>query len=175
MPFSFIIHVRYKYIHSHYVYFNIACIACCIIQIQWLLLRIVLLSGDIETNPGPDTFDFCSWNLNSITPYDFLGVSLIEAYNSVYKYDMIGILETHLDITVNNDRLSLESYFFMRNGHPQNMKRGGVGLYIKESLPSKERFDLVTLPECIVCEVYLNRRKYFFVVVYRSQSQDQGQ
>ena len=175
VPLGFIIHVRYKYIHSQYVYFHTACVACYIIQIQWLLLRTVLLSGDVETNPGPDTLDFCSWNLNSITSYDFLRVSLIEAYNSVYKYDMIGITETHLDSTVDNDRLSLEGYSFMRNDNLQNVKRGGVGLYIKESLPSKERSDLVTLPECIVCEIQLNRKKYFFVVVYRSPSQDQGQ
>ena len=175
IPRGFVIHVRYKYIHSQYAYFYTACIACYIIQIQWLLLKTVLLSGDVETNPGPDTLDFCSWNLNSITSYNFLRVSLIEAYNSVYIYDMIGIKETHLDSTVDNDRLSLDGYSFMRNDHPQNVKRGGVGLYIKETLPSKERSDLVTLPECIVCEIQLNRRKYFFVVVYRSPSQDQGQ
>ena len=175
IPRGFIIHVRYKYIHSQYVYFYTACIASYIIQIQWLLLKTVLFSGDVETNPGPDTLDFCSWNLNSITSYDFLRVSLIEAYNSVYKYDMIGITETHLDSTVDNDRLSPDGYSFMRNDHPQNVKRGGVGLYIKETLPSKERSDLVTLPECIICEIQLNRRKCFFVVVYRSPSQDQGQ
>ena len=68
---------------------------------------------------------------------------------------MINITETHVDSAVDNDRLSLEGYSFMRNEHPQNVKREGVGLYIKESLPSKERSDLVTLPECIVCEIQL--------------------
>ena len=29
-----------------------------------------------------------------------------------------------------------------------------------------------TLPECVVCEIQLNRRKYLFVVIYRSPSQD---
>ena len=46
---------------------------------------------------------------------------------------MIGITETHLDSTVDNDRLSLDGYSFMRNDHPQDVKRGGVGLYIKET------------------------------------------
>ncbi len=55
------------------------------------------------------------------------------------------------------------------------MKRGGVGLYIKDSLPSKNRPDLVTLPECIVCEIQLNKKKYFFVVVYRSPSQSNSE
>ena len=59
--------------------------------------------------------------------------------------------------------------------HPRNVKRGGVGLYIKDSLPSKNRSDLVTLPECIVYEIQLNKKKYFFAVVYRSPSHDQSQ
>ena len=32
----------------------------------------------------------------------------------------------------------------------------------------------MTLPECVVCEIQLNRKKYFFVVVYRSPSHDQS-
>ena len=51
------------------------------------------------------------------------------------------------------------------------MKRGGVGLYIKDSLPSKNRTDLVTLPECILYEIQLNRKKYFYAVIYRSPRQ----
>ena len=123
------------------------------------------------TNPGPETLDFCTWNLNSITAYDFLRVSLIEAYNSVHNYDLIGIVETHLDSTVEEDRLTLDGYTFFKDNHPQNVKRGGVGLYIKDALPSKNRPDLVTLPECIVFEIQLNRKKYFYAVIYRSPSQ----
>ena len=140
---------------------------------KWTISRSIQLSGDIETNPGPGTLDFCCWNLNSITAHDYLRVSLIEAYNSDYNYDLIGIAETHLDSTVDKDRLALDGYTFIQNNHPQNVKRGGVGLYVKDTLPSNERFDLVTLPECIVCEVQLNRKKYFFVVIYRSPSQNQ--
>ena len=57
--------------------------------------------------------------------------------------------------------------------HKMWKKRGGVGLYVKDSLPSKNRSDLVTLPECIVYEIQLNKKKYFFVVAYRSPSQNQ--
>ena len=51
------------------------------------------------------------------------------------------------------------------------MKRGGVGLYIKDSLASKNRSDLVTLPECILYEIQSNKKKYFFAVIYRSPNQ----
>ena len=77
-----------------------------------------MLNEDVETNPGPGTLTFCCWNLNSITTYDLLRVSLIEAYNSVYKNDLIGILKTHLDGTVNEDRLALNGYLFYKENHP---------------------------------------------------------
>ena len=38
-------------------------------------------------------------------------------------------------------------------------------------LPSLHRSDLVTLPECIVYEYQLKKKKYFFAVIYRSPSQ----
>ena len=158
-----------------YAYFYIACITCVTLHTQWLVFSTVMLSGDVETNPGPETLDFCCWNLNSISAHDFLRVSLIEAYNSIYNYDLIGIVETHLDSNVEEERLALNGYSFIKDNHPQNVKRGGVGLYIRDSLASKRRSDLVTLPECIVYEIQLNRKKYFFTVIYRSPSQDQSE
>ena len=115
-------------------------------------------SGDVETNPGPETLNLCTWNLNSLTAYNFLRVSLIEAYNSVYDYDLIGIVETYLDSIIDENKLALNGYTFVNDNHPQNVKRGGVGLYIKDSLSSKRRSDLVTLPDCIVYEIQINRK-----------------
>ena len=99
-------------------------------------------------------------------------MSLIDAFNSVNKHDLIGMVETHLDSTFYDGRLTLEGYNFFKSNHPQNVKWVGVGLYVKESLPSQNRCDLVTLPECVVCEIQLNRTKYFFVLLYKSPSQD---
>ena len=180
IPFAIISFIRFKNSAVRqflflYSYFYIGCLTCYTIHTQWLVFRTILLSGDVETNPGPETLDFCTWNLNSITAHDFLRVSLMEAYNSVYNYDLIGIVETHLDSTIEEERLALDGYSFHKDNHPQNVKRGGVGLYVKDSLPSKNRSDLVTLPECVVCEIQLKRKKYFFVVVYRSPSQDQSE
>ena len=155
-----------------YAYFYIVCMVGYTLHSHWVF-RAILLSGDVETNPGPDTLSFCSWNLNSIIAHGFLRISILEAYNSVFSYDLIGIVETHIDSTVDEDKLALGGYRFIKNNHPQDIKRGGVGLYVKESLPSKDRFDLVTLPECVVSEIQINRKKYFFVVAYRSPSQDQ--
>ena len=85
-------------------------------------------------------------------------VSLIEAYNSVYNYDLIGTVETHLDDTIEVRNLDLTGYTFIKSNHPDNVKRGGVGLYVKDSFPAKSRQDLAILPECIVCEVRLDKK-----------------
>ena len=125
---------------------------------QWYLL----LSGDIKRSPGPETLDFCCWNLNSIGAHDFLRVSLMEAYDSVYNYDLIGLVGTHLDSTIDEERLPLDGYSLHRNDHRHNIKRDGIWLY------------LVTVPECLVFEIQVNNRKYFFAVVNRSPTQDQS-
>ena len=97
-------------------------------------------------------------------------MSLLEAYNTVYSYDLIGIVETHLDGNIDIEKLNLNGYYFINSNHPQNRKRGGVGLYIKESFPCRRGSDLEILPECIVSEFHINRRKHFFAVLYRSPS-----
>ena len=117
---------------------------------QWEISRIILLSGDVEINPRPNTLDVCYWNLNSIAAHAFVRISLIEAYNSIYNYDLIGIVETHLDDTFNQESLAMKGYEFIKCNHPSNIKRGRVGLYIKDTLPKKERPDIAILPECIV-------------------------
>ena len=159
--------------------FRLFCFCYSFVAISIVILPIVLLIQSLALHCVAtqlrltETLDFCCWNRNSITAHDFLRVSLIEAYNSVFNYDLIGIVETHLDSTVEKDKLALNGYSFIKANHPQNVKRGGVGLHIKDSLPSKNRSDLVTLPECIAYEIQLNRKKYFFVVAYRSPSQNQ--
>ena len=59
----------------------------------------------------------------------------------------------------------------VKSNHPNNVKRGGVGLYVKDSFPARNRLDLATLPECIVCEGQLDKKNYCFAILYRSPSQ----
>ena len=110
---------RSKYFQRQISYFQIVCAVCYMLQAQWFILRIRLLSGDVDLNPGPDTLDFCCWNLNSIISYNFLRFPLIEAYKSVYNYEVICIIETHPDETVEESRLSLDCYSLHKSSHPQ--------------------------------------------------------
>ena len=51
------------------------------------------LSVDVHPKPGPftDSLKFCHWNLNSICARDKIKIALIEAYNSVFHYDLIAL------------------------------------------------------------------------------------
>ena len=53
-----------------------------------------------------------------------------------------------------------------RSDKPGNMRNGGGCLYFKEHLPIKERKDLILLPETIVAEIKLKRKKVFSVLSY---------
>ena len=68
----------------------------------WYTVSILLLSGDIETNPGPlssnlEYLNICHWNLNSIAIQNFIKIPLLEAYITVNKFDIICLFETLLD------------------------------------------------------------------------------
>ena len=90
----------------------------------------------------------------------------------IYNYDPLGIVESSLENSIDQEGRALKGYTLIACNHPLNMTGVGVGLYIKESLPKKHRIDMTTLSECIGCEIYLERKKYFFVL-YRGPSQNQ--
>ena len=71
----------------------------------WLCSCLIILSGDVEVNPGPknsvsECLSICDWNLNSILAHDYSKLFLLKAYISVHKFDIICLSETYLDSTV---------------------------------------------------------------------------
>ena len=141
---------------------------------------LLLLGGDIETNPGPQTeksLKFFHWNLNSICARGAVKIPLIEAYDSVHKFDLIAISETMLNSTIGNDVISIDrlSREIYRADHPSDNKIGGVCLYFREGLPIKRRKDLELLQEMSVAEITISRKKILFSTIYRSPSQNSEQ
>ena len=61
----------------------------------WYFQLVIYLINDISKNPGPEPhfqnnfFNFMSWNLNSLAKDNFHRVSLLEAHNSFFNYDLI--------------------------------------------------------------------------------------
>ena len=137
---------------------------------------LLLLSGDIETNPGPkrsSNIKFCHWNLNGLAAHDFIKVPLVEAFITSNNFDLVCLSETFLDSTIPNDDVNtqINAYSLLRADHPNNIKRGGVCIYFKELLPLIRRNDLTNMKDCIVTEINVNNKKCFFTCLYRSPSQ----
>ena len=141
---------------------------------------LLLIVGDVETNPGPQQqicLRFFHWNLNSICDRGHIKILLIEAYNSVRKFDVIALSETMLDDMISNEDVHIEGFSseVYRSDHPSNTKTGGVCLYFREGLAIKRRQDLEIIQEMVVSEMCIARKKIFFVVLYRSPSQNSAE
>ena len=104
------------------------------------------MSNDIEFNPGDHivnrNFTFCNWNINSLAKDNFSRLNLIQADNSIHNYDIISLCETslHDDVELPDSLLhGFKKHFFH---HPTGNRRGGVGIFYRESLPLVIREDL---------------------------------
>lgn len=118
-------------------------------------------------------FSFCNWNLNTLSNDDFSRVSLLNVLNTTPKYDIISLCETSLskdEIVPENIR---QGYHYHPCNHPSGDKKGGVGIFYKDSLPIKIRSDL-SFDECIVAELLFGRKKIFFTVLYRNPMDKAG-
>ena len=100
---------------------------------MWLDQVVLKLEGDIEENPGPksrsnQSFSICHWNLNRISAHNYIKVSLLRAYISTLKFDVICISKTYLDSDTSDDdyNLKIASYNLIWTDHPSNTKLAGV-------------------------------------------------
>ena len=122
-------------------------------QPEGLTFLLILLSNDVELNPGPrDHFlNFMNWNLNSLATNDFERVDLLQAHNSLHDYDLISLCETNLTDELIPMVPELEGFTFEPANRPGNVAHGGVGLFYKNSLPVVILRDLA-FDECLVAE-----------------------
>ena len=86
----------------------------------------------------------------------------------MYKYDCICLSETYLDSTTPDNLLEIDGYNLVRADHPNNIKRGGVCIYYKESLPVRV-ISLLYLKQAPLLEMNDNK-KMKLPVIYRSPS-----
>ena len=133
----------------------------------------MIRSGDFEIQPDPikNALEFCHWNLNSVLAHDRIKTSLLEAYNSVYNYDILVLGETYLSDDISHDETFIEGFSKnrFRKDDPSGLHKGGVCMYLKEILPIKRHVDLETLcAEGIVTEITVHCKKIFFVGLYCS-------
>ena len=150
--------------------------------ITWSLLkyigydsRIIILSDDIEKNPGPkhsfsnQVFKICHWNLNSLLWHMYKKVSLLSAFIFVHKLHIICLSQTYLNSETSPDDGNLEKpgYNIIRKDHPSNTKCGGVCVYYKSTL----LFNIINIKypqECITFKIRIGRKCCNFSCLYRS-------
>ena len=99
------------------------------------------MSDDNELNPDPErtsweSFSIFNWNLNNIPAYNCVKISLLQAYISITKIDMLYLSETYDDdlIPCNDFDVDVSGYTRDRSDHPSNGKRGGVCICCKGCL-----------------------------------------
>ena len=98
-----------------------------------------------------------------------LKVSLLEACNTVHKYDFICNNETYFDFWVesDDDDLRINGYKLIQLDNHLNTKRGGVCIYYKESLVV-EMINISYLQECLLCEDMIDNIRGYIALIYRS-------
>ena len=147
----------------------------------WFRPFLILLSGDIETNPGPkpisgQSFSICHWNLNSISPHNYTKISLLTAYVLVHDFDIICLSETYLNSETSTDDQNLEipGYCLLCADHSSNHKRGGACIFYSTTLPLRV-YNISILSECITFEISIGNQVCRFIHLYRSPNQTQGE
>ena len=84
---------------------------------SWVAFFVLILNNDIELNPGDylrnGFLSFCSWNINTLSKDNFQRVSLIEAHNSLFNYDIISLCETSQNDSIIIPQKLIDNYKFI--------------------------------------------------------------
>ena len=136
-------------------------------------ILIILTHGDVHTNPGPSPsslFKFAHWNPNSLVAHNFSRIPILEAFMIKENLNLFAITESALKNSIPDRNIEIEGFSHIRNDLPPTDRCGGVLLYHRNDLPVKNRTDL-QIPNSIVVEIHISRKKIFFIASYRKPSQ----
>ena len=147
---------------------------------QYIFIMIILLSGDISLNPGPDNLD----NNATVTSNKFeellqtrglkvlhqnirglvshkAGLEEFLSRSNLGQAHIIGISETHVNKDIRDSEIEIPGFQLNRNDRKNGAGGGGgVVVYVNESLTHHRRFDLEEDSiECVWVEVPVNKSK----------------
>ena len=138
-----------------------------------LLSLLLILCGDIETCPGPDTtmmhltsqrgLHLFHQNIRGLLPH----FSEVELFFGMYKnIDILTLSETHITSNCSTDNSALyeiPGYTFVKRNRTNGI-HGGVAMYISESILWKRRVDLERNEiEGLVIEIFRKNAKNILV------------
>ena len=98
--------------------------------------------------------------------------SLLRAYVSLHKFDMICLSETYLDSSIDDKSFETSGYYLIGSDHPSNKNGGSICIYYKIFIPLKVT-GVRLLEECITFDLIISNNLCSFVALYRSPSQSQ--
>ena len=110
--------------------------------------------------------------MNSISAHNYIKLSLLRAYLSTHRFDVICLSETYLDSDTSHEdaNLKLVGYTLIRANHPSNTKQGGACFYCRNS-PAFWLLNIQYLEECINFEISFAGKVCNFISLYRSPNQ----
>lgn len=144
-----------------------------------LLIILILLSGDVHPNPGPDshTSSISSSNLSTVFSHNLNIIHLniqsilpkldiLEA--EMQQYDILIFTETWLSPQTSNDDIRITNFDTPYRKDRQGRLGGGVAVYIRTGLRSLERHDIIIGDiEALCIEVSIQSHKLLLCGFYR--------
>ena len=135
---------------------------CCNPILYNFRMTLILLSGDVEPNPGPPGLSICHINIRSLSPVKLLAIR----QEIVGNYDIISLSETFLS-SESSHNLEIPGFYPIFRLDRPNFG-GGVACYISNILVAKRRVDLELLgAECLWLEVRSKNNKFLLCTCYR--------
>ena len=133
---------------------------------------LLLLSGDIHPNPGPDNItiqnEMSIMHLNICSLKNKLAVLELDSN----KYDIITLSETLLNDTIESESLTLPGFNPIIRNDRKDRGWGGVAIYVKSKFVCKKRPDLeVDGLESVWIETKLGKNVLLVGSIYRSPDQ----
>ena len=124
----------------------------------------ILNQTEVQRKFFKKSLSVCHWNLNSLSAHNFSKLTQLKAYILMYKHDLICLSETYLDSSAHDALLKIDGYYLVRADHPNNIKRGGVCIYYKDSLPVRV-ISLPYLKEALLLEMTYSNKKVIVSVI----------
>lgn len=146
-------------------------------ELTIILSLLLIRSGDIEPNPGPNTHYTDAESLDESLILNYFSLVHYNVQSILSKVDLIGselrnfniicLTETWLGQDTTDESLKINEFSLYRRDR-QTDNHGGVCVYVKDNVYSRRRTDL-ELPniECIWVEIDFHHKKILLGTFYR--------
>lgn len=142
----------------------------CNVYFFLVMFLLLLEAGDVESNPGPDSehsLSILHLNIRSIRN------KIAYVQDHLSDFNILSFSETHLDVNISSELLTVSNYFSDPYRKDRNMHGGGLLLYINSSLRHRRRPDLeIFCEESIWAEIDVKQDKFLIGLFYSPTTAD---